>query len=95
MPEHTAEELKKALTLADAYVLEKLISYLTLDSYEIVKNLAKITDSSNASQVIAYRDGALSRNEALAKTLRECLSKTHYNDRIEGTTKQAVAKKKS
>lgn len=66
----TLDELKKALTLADEYVLSKLIDYAKLDSYELVKNLAKVTNRANVAETIAYRDGALGRNEALIQILK-------------------------
>ena len=52
-----------------------------------MKNLAKVTDSANASTVIAYRDGALSRIEALISVLDKCRKETSFKDRMEGEIK--------
>jgi len=67
MPNKTIHELQKSIQLWDKFTLDLIIDYLKLDTFEIVKKLATITNSTNASETIAYRDGALSRNEALMK----------------------------
>lgn len=36
-----------------------LVEYLKIDSYKLVRNLAQVTNSDTAANVIAYRDGAL------------------------------------
>lgn len=47
----------------DRLITDTIIEYLRLDSYELVKNLAQVTNKENSSEIIAYRDGALGRNE--------------------------------
>lgn len=82
MPEIEVEDLKKALKLADKFTLETLLQYIKIDSYKLVKNLAKVTNSSNASETIAYRDGALGRNEALIQLLSESIKGKSFQNRI-------------
>lgn len=82
MPTIDTEELKKALKLADTFTLETIVQYIGNDTYEIVKNLAKVTNEGNAAAVIAYRDGALSRNDALMGTLKEAIKGKTYVDRL-------------
>lgn len=47
-----------------------LVEYLKLDSYKLVQNLAQVTNSDTAANIIAYRDGALGRNEALIQRIQ-------------------------
>jgi len=68
-PEKALKDIETRMTLIDETISGILIDYLKRDSYELVKNMARVTDSQNASNVIAYRDGALGRNEALITTL--------------------------
>jgi hypothetical protein len=42
--------------MVDKITVTVIIEYLKLDAYELVKNLAKVTSSENASNIIAYRD---------------------------------------
>ena len=63
------QELEATLKMADKFTMRQIINYLTLDSYEIVKNMAKVVNNENASQVLSYRDWALQRNEELKKFL--------------------------
>jgi hypothetical protein len=69
--------------MADEYTLNKLCEYLRLDSYELVKNLAKVTNKANTAEMIAYRDGALGRNDALLKTLSASIKSRTFIDRKE------------
>lgn len=84
MPEIDVEEIKKALKLADSFTMETIVQYLKLDNYELVKNLAKITNKENVSETIAYRDGAIGRNEALIKVLSEAIKSKTFINRVKG-----------
>jgi hypothetical protein len=77
--ESSAEELRNALKLADAGTVAIIVEYLKKDTFELVKNLASVTNSENAATIIAYRDGAISRNDALIKTLGQVKKETFTN----------------
>ena len=66
-PNLSLKDLEISLKLSDKYTIKTIRSYLVNDSYEIVKNMAKVINSWNASEIIAYRDWALQRNESLIK----------------------------
>lgn len=84
-PVSSLKDIEKKLTIADKLTIQILIEYLILDEYELVKNLAKITNEGNASNIIAYRDGALGRNRALLDKLSSLRVKDmNYNNRIVG-----------
>ena len=53
-----------------------------------MKNLARVTNSSNAANIIAYRDGAIGRNDALIERLSGIKQVDTYKDRIEGKMKE-------
>lgn len=93
MPEFQTEELKKALKLADTYTMETLAQFLKIDNYEIVKNLAKITNRTNAAETIAYRDGALRSNEGMIKILRESIKWKTYVNRVTGEVERTRKEK--
>jgi len=86
IPKIDAEELKKALKLADSYTMETIMQYIQVDTYELVKKIAKTINSTNFWDVAIYIDGALSRNDALVKLLGECIKWKTYIDRINGET---------
>ena len=87
-PKVSLKDIKDTLKFADKFTLWQIIEYLKIDSFEIVKNLAKVTNSGNASEIIAYRDGALSRNQALIDLLSErTAQKDTYIDRKLGLEK--------
>lgn len=48
-----------------------IINYMKLDRFELVANLAKVIDSNNASQIIAYRDWAIRTIETLIAKLEK------------------------
>lgn len=62
-PKMPLKEIESRIKIIDKITVQVIIEYLKLDSYELVKNLARRTNSENASNIIAYRDGALGRNE--------------------------------
>ena len=88
LPQLAVEELKSALKLADSYTMETIIKYLNLDTYELVKNLAKVTNSTNVAETISYKDGAIGRNDALIKLLRESIKGKTFVNRVKGETEQ-------
>ena len=69
LPTTTLKEIEIKLKMVDKITVTVIIEYLKLDAYELVKNLAKVTSSENASNIIAYRDWALSRIQALIEKL--------------------------
>ena len=69
-PSMVLAEIESRLKLADKSTIQVIIEYLRTDSAALVENLAKVTNSSNASNLIAYRDGALGRNKALIEKLK-------------------------
>lgn len=69
LPTTTLKEIEIKLKMVDKITITVIIEYLKLDAYELVKNLAKVTSSENASNIIAYRDWALSRIQALIEKL--------------------------
>jgi hypothetical protein len=56
LPTTTLKEIEIKLKMVDKITVTVIIEYLKLDAYELVKNLAKVTSSENASNIIAYRD---------------------------------------
>jgi hypothetical protein len=84
MPKTDLTTIRNALKTADSYILTSIIEYLKVDTYELVKNLAKVTNNGNAAETIAYRDGAIGRNEALSKLLSESNVDKSFVNRIKG-----------
>jgi len=84
-PDLNLKEIESTLKLWDKFTLNQIISYLKLDSFEMVKNIAWTVNKENASEVIAYRDWALQRNESLIKFLSKFKSaEKNKIDRIKG-----------
>jgi len=52
--------------------------------------MAKVINKDNASDSIAYRDGALWRNEALMKVLSESTKKKEYYDKLSQKKKTVI-----
>ena len=76
-------EIETKLKACDKFTLVTIVEYLKLDSFELVKNLAKTTNKDNVSEVIAFRDGALSRDEALMDRLQKLADKQWlFTDRL-------------
>lgn len=90
-PQADLTDVKKSLAAADSFTASILLEYLKHDSYLIVKNLAKVTNNDNAAQSIAYRDGALSRNDAMAQLL-STVPKKDFKNRLTGQV-QPIARK--
>lgn len=83
-PRFNLKEIEAQIKLIDKLWLRLICDYLKLDSYEIVKNLAWIVNKENVEQVIAYRDGALQRNEQLIKFLEKHTQEKDKYDRLKG-----------
>ena len=81
-PKFRLSEIENTLKLADKFTLKQIIEYLKLDSYELVKNLARITNKENCSEVIAHRDGALQRNESLIRLLEKYSTEKTFYDKL-------------
>lgn len=86
LPVPLAEIELRMKTLPEV-VVKALVEYLKFDSLKLVQNLAQVTNRDNVSEIIAYRDGALGRNEALIERLSKIQSKTVFTDRIEWEVK--------
>ena len=76
--------------MGDKYTMEYLIEYLKSDNYELIKNLGAIINKDNVSEVYQYREGALSRNEALIKILKEVIATSTFVNRKTNTVQQVV-----
>ena len=90
LPEEWIKSLKSKLKLWDKETMDWIIDYLKLDSFELVQNMAKVINNSNASDSIAYRDGALWRNESLMKLLSESTNKKEYYDKLTQKKKNII-----
>lgn len=80
------KELETSLKLSDKYTLKIISEYLKLDSYEIVKNMAKVMNNWNAWEIIAYRDWALQRNQSLKELFQKIIKESEkpMHDKIKG-----------
>ena len=82
------DDLKKSLKVSDSYTMELLINYLKIDSFNLVKNIAKTVNKSNFAETAIYIDGALSRNDAFIKVLYESTKNRTFLNRINGKETQ-------
>lgn len=79
-PELSIKQIEASMKLTDKFTLNQIIHYLKLDTFEIVKSIAGIVNKDNVSEVIAYRDWALQRNESLIKFLEKfAVEKTKFD----------------
>lgn len=75
-PTQNLTQIEAALKIGDKYTMKQIIKYLELDTFELVKNMTKIITPETAAVVLAHRDWALRRNEALKKLLlKYCIEK--------------------
>ena len=81
------KDIELKMKLIDPYVAETLVNYLVIDWYELVKNISQTVNKDNASEVIAFRDGAIGRNNALIKKLQS-IKKVSYLDKMTGEVKE-------
>ena len=54
--EQSLNEIKEELKNTNKATLEAIKNYLRLDTFELVKNLAKTVNKENVSEIIAFRD---------------------------------------
>lgn len=87
-PSMPLKEIETRLKLIDRITVKVIVEYLKLDQYELVKNLAKIMNDWNVANVIAYRDWALSRIQALIDRLQSLPTSDSFADRIAGKMEQ-------
>lgn len=87
-PKYKLSELENSMKLADKFTMRQISEYLKLDSYELVKNMAKVMNKDNASEVIAHRDGALQRNDNLIKILDKLTVEKTFQDKFTGEKKR-------
>lgn len=83
-PSVPLKDIDTKIKYFDPVMVDTLVEYLKLDSYELVKNLASRTNSENAWNIIAYRDWALGRNEGLIQKFSGMRAPTEYKNRIMG-----------
>lgn len=79
-PDLSIKQIEASMKLVDKFTLNQIIHYLKLDTFELVKNIAWLVNKDNVSEIIAYRDWALQRNESLIKFLEKfAVEKTKYD----------------
>jgi len=71
LPKIDIKGFEAILSLVNKTFITALIEYLKTDSFEIVKSTMSIIDSWNQSEVRAFRNGALKRNESLINILKK------------------------
>ena len=89
IPNTNRRQTEDALRVANEYTINAIIDYLNLDNYELVKNLAQVTNSENAAEIIAHRDWGLARNFALKELLINAKAKKdNFADKIKWKKKE-------
>lgn len=86
-PTFNLKQIESALKLWDKFILNSIIEYLKLDSFEFAKQIAGTINKDNVSEVMAYKDGALQRNESLIRFLSKFAKENEkinkiFNERI-------------
>ena len=79
------EGIRKEIINIDDTAKNILIEYIRADAYEIVRNTLKVANSSNTVELLAYRNGAISRCEAWIKILENSRTRKVLN-RMTGET---------
>lgn len=79
VPDRRLEDLRTWLADLWQHGIEKLIDYLNWDKYLLVQSIVKTINKGNKTEVTAYLDGALSRNDALIVTLAQLLKPNKAN----------------
>ena len=80
VPDRKLEDLRNGLADLWQHGIQKLIDYLNWDKYLLVQSIVKTINKGNSTEVTAYLDGALSRNDALIVTLAKLLKPTKKID---------------
>lgn len=78
------------MKLWDKETMWWIIDYLRLDSFKLIQWIARTINKDNASEVIAYRDGAIGRNEALINLLSEMTQTKEYYDKLKQEKKEII-----
>ena len=89
IPKVTRKQTEDLLRVGQEYTINTILDYLELDNYELVKNLAKVTNWDNVVEIIAHRDWWLARNFALKELLLNAKAKkATFADKIKGKKKE-------
>lgn len=85
-PEMNLKQIEAVLKMENSkWIIRQIIQYLKLDSFEFVKWIAGVANKNNVSEVLAYRDGALQRNESLIRFLEKFAKEDNLKlDRLKG-----------
>lgn len=82
-PSSPLKDIEETLKNVDKFTIKAIQEYLKADNQELIKNLAQTLNVGNQPMVIAYKDGAIGRNEALIKKL-DSLGKDTFHDKLTG-----------
>jgi hypothetical protein len=55
-PKTTLENTKRLISMCDEFTINTIVKFIDLDNYELIKNLADVTNTENASDIINYRN---------------------------------------
>lgn len=69
LPTKNIQQIDSILKLWDKFMINTLIDYLKLDSYELTKSIPWVMNESNVLQSVSYLDWALQRNQNLIEVL--------------------------
>ena len=88
VPKANITKLEQELKLCDTYTKRKIIEYLELDTFELVKNISGTVNNANSSDVINFMDWWIARNTALKNVLERSIdNKKEFLDRMTAETK--------
>ena len=88
VPKANITKLEQELKLCDTYTKRKIIEYLELDIFELVKNISGTVNNANSSDVINFMDWWIARNTALKNVLERSIdNKKEFLDRMTAETK--------
>ena len=88
-PKTTRSKTELKLKLCDDYTKWVIVDYLKTDIFELVKNIAWVTNSDNAWNVISHMDWWLARNYALIELLEKSINKKkEFDDKIKWLSKK-------
>lgn len=87
-PQVSLQDIENTLKFTDKITLKALISYLKIDSLELVKNITKVINQDNANETIQYLSWALARNDALVNMLSKFWQdKVNFVDKLKNEIK--------
>ncbi len=90
LPQEELKSLKIKLKMWDKETMSWIIDYLRIDSFKLTQWIAQTINKDNASDVIAYKDWALWRNEVLIKLLKESTKEKKYFDKMKQELKKVI-----